>query len=253
MIVIKSPREINLMKEAGLVCDAVFAKMAEMIRPGISTLELSEAANKVMLEHDAVSAELGYCGYPAAICASVNEVLLHGIPSSKKILRDGDIISIDIVVKKNGYMADACRTFPVGICKENALNLIKVTEEAFWKGVSLIKEGIHLGDVEHAIQVVAESHGYSVAREFTGHGIGKEMHEDPYIPNYGEEGTGPILKAGMTLAIEPMVMEGKPALRTYGDGWTTATKDGKLSAHYENTIVVTKDGYEVLTMRGKEQ
>lgn len=249
MIVLKSPREIALMREAGLICDAVFAKMAEMIAPGISTEQLSEAAERVMHEHGAVSAELGYCGFPAAICASVNEVLLHGIPSKKKILRDGDIISIDIVVRKNGYCADACRTFPVGIVQEHATKLIKVTEEAFWNGVSHVKEGVHLGDVEHAIQVTAESHGYSVAREFTGHGIGKEMHEDPYIPNYGTPGTGPILKAGMTLAIEPMVMEGKSALRTLPDGWTTVTKDGKYSAHYENTIVVTKDGYEVLTIR----
>lgn len=249
MIVLKSPREIALMREAGLVCDAVFAKMAEMIAPGVSTEELSIAAERVMKEHGAISAELGYCGYPAAVCASVNEVLLHGIPSKKKILRDGDIISIDIVVKKNGYCADACRTYPVGIVQEHATKLIKVTEEAFWNGVKLVKEGVHLGDVEHAIQVTAESNGYSVAREYTGHGIGKEMHEDPYIPNYGTPGTGPILKAGMTLAIEPMVMEGKPALRTLPDGWTTVTKDGKYSAHYENTIVVTKDGYEVLTIR----
>lgn len=253
MIVIKSPREVALMREAGLICDAVFAKMAEMIQPGVSTLALSEAAEKVMHDMGGVSAERGYYGYPGAICASVNEVLLHGIPSAKKILRDGDIISIDIVVRKHGYCADACRTYPVGICQEHALELIKVTEQAFWNGVSLIKEGVHLGDVEHAIQTTVESHGYSVPREFTGHGIGEEMHEDPSIPNYGKPGTGPILRAGMTLAIEPMVMEGKPALRTYGDGWTTATKDGKYSAHYENTLVVTKDGYEILTIRGKEQ
>ena len=249
MIILKSPREIALMREAGLICDAVFAKMAEMIAPGVSTKELNDAAEGVMIEHGAISAEKGYYGYPGAICASVNEVLLHGIPSEKKILRDGDIISIDIVVKKDGYCADACRTYPVGIVQEHATRLIKVTEEAFWSGVKLVKEGVHLGDVEHAIQVVAEANGYSVAREFTGHGIGKEMHEDPYIPNYGTPGTGPILKAGMTLAIEPMVMEGKPNLRTLPDGWTTVTKDGKYSAHYENTIVVTKDGYEVLTIR----
>ncbi len=249
MIVIKSPREVALMREAGLICDAVFAKMAEVIKPGVSTQELNDIAEKIMIDMGGASAERGYYGYPGAICASINEVLLHGIPSSKRILRDGDIISIDIVVRKNGYCADACRTYPVGICKENAHRLIRVTEEAFWNAVALIKEGTPLGDVEHAIQQTVEKNGYSVPREFTGHGIGRDMHEDPSIPNYGKPGTGPVLKAGMTLAIEPMVMEGKPALRTLGDGWTTVTKDGRISAHYENTLVVTKEGYEILTIR----
>jgi methionyl aminopeptidase len=160
---------------------------------------------------------------------------------------DGDIISLDVVCKLNGYCGDACRTYAVGICPEHLLRLIKVTEESFWNGVAKVHNGARLGDVEHAIEETVKANGYSVPLEFTGHGIGEEMHEDPYIPNYGKEGSGPLLRTGMTLAIEPMVMEGNNALRTMKDGWTTLSKDGKCSAHYENTIVVTDTGYEVLT------
>ncbi len=249
MIIIKSPREIALMREAGHLLSDVFEAIGPMCVPGVSTQEINDKAEEVMKLGGGESAEKGYYGYPGAICASVNEVLLHGIPSPKKILKDGDIISLDIVVRKNGYCADACRSYLVGICPEHLRTLLEVTEESFWNAVRLVKPGIHLGDVSHAIEATVKAHGYSVPREFTGHGIGKEMHEDPYIPDYGTPGTGEILREGMTLAIEPMVMEGKPHLRTLGDGWTTVTKDGKYSAHYENTIVVTKDGYEVLTMR----
>lgn len=249
MIIIKSPREIELMRNAGHLLSDVFDAIAPMCVPGTSTQEINDKAEEVMIRGGGESAEKGYYGYPGAICASVNEVLLHGIPSPKKILKDGDIVSLDIVVRKDGYCADACRTYLVGICPDHLIKLVKVTEESFWNAVKLIKPGIHLGDVSHVIEETVKAHGYSVPLEFTGHGIGKEMHEDPYIPDYGIKGSGPILAEGMTLAIEPMVMEGKPKLRTLNDGWTTLTKDGKYSAHYENTIVVTKDGYEVLTMR----
>ena len=252
MISIKSPREIDLMRKAGRLTAKVFEEVGPLVKPGVSTQFLADKAEEVIRSEGGIPASKGYGGFPGAICTSVNEVLVHGIPSNKKILSDGDIISLDVVVKLNGYHGDACRTYPVGIVGEDKLKLIKVTEECFWEGVSKVKAGVRLGDVEHAIQEKAESNGYSVVREFTGHGIGREMHEDPYVPNYGAPGTGPILREGMTIAIEPMVMMGSPAIRIMKDEWTTVSKDGKPNAHYENTIVVTKDGYEVLTLEDKQ-
>jgi methionyl aminopeptidase len=247
MIIIKSPREIELMRKAGRLTAHVFEVVGPLVQPGVSTQYLADMAEKVITDGGGIAASKGYGGFPGAICTSVNEVLVHGIPSPKRILEDGDIISLDVVATLDGYNGDACRTYAVGITPEKKLRLIRVTEQCFWNGVSHVKEGAHLGDVEHAIQLTAESNGYSVPLEYTGHGIGRDMHEDPYIPDYGTEGTGPILKAGMTLAIEPMVMAGKNALRTLKDGWTAVSKDGEPSAHYENTLVVTKDGYEILT------
>ncbi len=247
MIIIKSPREIELMRKAGALTAKVFDVVGPLVKPGVSTLYLSEMAEKVINEGGGEAASKGYGGFPGAICTSVNEVLVHGIPSDKRILTDGDIISLDVVAKLDGYHGDACRTYPVGICKEERIRLIRVTEECFYNAVSKIHEGAYLGDVEHAIQTTAEANGYSLPLEYTGHGIGREMHEDPYIPCYGKEGTGPILKAGMTLAIEPMVMMGKNKLRILNDGWTAVSKDGEPSAHYENTVLVTESGYEILT------
>lgn len=249
MIIIKSPRQIELMKIAGAVLARVFEEIEPMCKPGVSTLELNEAVDRIIREEGAIPSELGYMGYPASACISVNEVILHGIPSSRQTLRDGDIVSIDIVALKNGYHADACRTYPVGIVGERQLRIISVAKEAFEAAVALVKPGVHLGDISHAIETVAKSHGCSVVREYTGHGIGTRMHEDPYIPCYGVPGTGPILKEGMTICIEPMVLEGRPDVRVLKDGWTVVSKDGKLTAHYENTIAVTKDGYEILTKR----
>lgn len=247
MIIIKSPREIELMRKAGALTAKVFDVVGPLVKPGVSTLYLSEMAEKVITEGGGEAASKGYGGFPGAICTSVNEVLVHGIPSDKRILTDGDIISLDVVAKLDGYHGDACRTYPVGICKEEKIRLIRITEECFYNAVSKIREGAYLGDVEHAIQATAEANGYSLPLEYTGHGIGREMHEDPYIPCYGKEGTGPILKAGMTLAIEPMVMMGKNKLRILNDGWTAVSKDGQSSAHYENTVLVTESGYEILT------
>ena len=249
MIIIKSPRQIELMKIAGAVLARVFEEIEPMCKPGVSTLELNEAVDRIIREEGAIPSELGYMGYPASACISVNEVILHGIPSSRQTLRDGDIVSIDIVALKNGYHADACRTYPVGIVGERQLRIISVAKEAFEAAVALVKPGVHLGDISHAIETVAKSHGCSVVREYTGHGIGTRLHEDPYIPCYGVPGTGPILKEGMTICIEPMVLEGRPDVRVLKDGWTVVSKDGKLTAHYENTIAVTKDGYEILTKR----
>ena len=248
MIITKSTREINLMKEAGRVVGLVFKTLEEVIKPGITTLEIDSIVEKTMIENGCIPAEKGYYGFPASACVSVNDTLIHGIPSNKIIIREGDIVSVDIVATYKGYSADACRTFKVGTLTERAHRLVDVTKEAFFEAVKLIKPGIHLGDISEAIQKYVESHGYNVVREFTGHGIGSHMHEDPMIPNYGKAGTGVVLAPGMALAIEPMVLEGRKDVRILGDGWTVKSKDGKLTAHYENTVIVTENGYEIITM-----
>ena len=248
MIITKSPREIALMKEAGRVVGLVFKTLEKAIKPGMSTLDIDSIVETTMLENDCIPAEKGYYGYPASACVSVNDTLIHGIPSKKIILHEGDIVSVDIVATYKGYSADACRTFKVGTLTERAHRIVDVTKDAFFEAVKIIKPGIHLGDISETIQKYVESHGYNVVREYTGHGIGAHMHEDPAIPNYGKAATGPILTQGMTLAIEPMVLEGRKDVRTLGDGWTVKSKDGKLTAHYENTVVVTDDGYEIITM-----
>lgn len=253
MVIIKSPREIALMKEAGKVVGLVFKTLEEKIHPGMSTLEIDEIVEKTMLENDCTPSEKGYYGYPASACVSVNETLLHGIPSNKIIIKDGDIVSVDIVANYHGYHADACRTFKVGTITERAARLVDTTKASFFEAVKLIKPGIHLGDISHFIQEYIESRGYNVVREYTGHGIGSHMHEDPSIPNYGKAGTGIILQEGMALAIEPMVLEGRRDVRVLGDGWTVKAKDGKLTCHYENTVIVTKDGYEIITMYEGEE
>lgn len=248
MVIIKSPREIALMKEAGKVVGLVFKKLEQEIHPGMTTLDIDTIVENTMLENDCTPSEKGYYGYPASACVSVNETLLHGIPSNKIVIHEGDIVSVDIVANYHGYHADACRTFKVGTITERASRLVDITKASFFEAVKLVKPGVYLGDICHRIQEFIESSGYNVVREFTGHGIGSHMHEDPNIPNYGKPGTGVILKEGMALAIEPMVLEGKKDVRVLGDGWTVKSKDGKLTAHYENTVIVTKDGYEIITM-----
>ena len=247
MIDCKSEREIELMRHAGHVVALVFESMRSHLVPGISTQELDELAEEVMIQNDCKSSSKGYYGYPGAICISVNDTLIHGIPSTKIIIKEGDIVSFDVVVNYHGYHADATRTYGVGVISERAKKLMEVTEASWYKGAEAAIPGNHIGDISNAIQTYVESYGYSLPREFTGHGIGKSMHEDPSIPNYGKAGTGPLILEGMTFAIEPMVNEGRKDVRTLGDGWTVKTKDGKLSCHYENTILVTKDGYEILT------
>ena len=247
MIIIKSPREVELMKKAGRVVALVFEGIKDKIKPGLSTQDVADMCEKIIRDNGATPTFLNYYGYPGAVCVSVNDELVHGIPSKKRILRDGDIVSVDVGATLNGYVGDACRTYLVGICTDRAKRLVKVTEECFFEGMKFAKPGNHLGDISHAIQVHAESNGYSLPREYTGHGVGASLHEDPYIPNYGSMGTGPVLKEGMCLAVEPMVAEGHFAVRVLKDGWTAKMKDGKLSSHYENSIVITKDGYEILT------
>jgi len=253
-IILKSPREIALMKEAGKVIIGLFKVLKAHTKPGISTYELDKIAKSYITMNGGIPSSKGYGGFPGNICISVNDVLVHGIPSKGIILKEGDIVSYDVVVSKHGYNADACRTYPVGNVAPNAIKLMKTTKEAFFNGVKEIKPGIHLGNVSHAIEMTAKENGYTVTEEFTGHGIGREMHEDPYVPNVGNIGDGPILKKGMTIAIEPMFNEGSVDLVVDKDGWTTRTKDGKLSAHYENTVVVTENGYEIITLdEGEEE
>ncbi len=247
MIIIKSPREIGLIKEASRVVAVVLEEMRAYIKPGVTTAFLDEKVREITAREGATPAELGYYGYPGAVCASVNDCILHGIPSDKKVLRDGDIITLDFVARKAGYCGDAARTYAVGIVTERAKKMIAIAEECFQEAVALVKPGAHLGDISHAIEMTAKKYGCSVPREFTGHGIGRDMHEDPMIPCYGNAGQGPILKEGMTICIEPMILEGKPGVRILKDGWTVLSKDGGLTSHYENTVVVTKDGYEILT------
>lgn len=253
MIITKSNREIALMKEAGRVVGLVFKTLESQIKPGMSTLDIDSIVEKTMLENGCIPAEKGYYGYPASACVSVNDTLIHGIPSNKIIIREGDIVSVDIVATYKGYSADACRTYKVGTLTERAHRIVDITKQAFFEALKAVKVGNHIGDISETIQKFVESHGYNVVREYTGHGIGAHMHEDPSIPNYGKAGTGPLITPNIALCIEPMVLEGRKDVRTLGDGWTVKSKDGKLTAHYENTVIVTNDGYEIITMYEGEE
>ena len=255
MIDIKSKREIELMREACRVTALVHKAIEEAIRPGISTLELDQIAEKVIRENGGIPAEKGYPSYdksipdfPASICASVNDEVIHGIPSSRVILKEGDVISIDLVVYKDGFNGDAARTYIVGKGSKEDERLLKVTKQAFFEGIKFAKKGYRIGDISHAIGEYVESNGFSVVKEFQGHGIGRSMHEDPGIPNYGKAGKGPKLEPGMTLAIEPMVIAGREDILELDDGWTIVTEDGSNYAHYENKILITEKEPEVLTI-----
>ena len=253
MVIRKSPREIALMKEAGRVVGLVFKTLLEEIRPGMTTLEIDAIVEKTMLDNHCTPAEKGYYGYPASACVSVNDTLIHGIPSNKIVLKEGDIVSVDIVANYKGYMADACRTYQVGTISDRAARLVKVTKDAFFEALKYVKVDGFVGDISAAIQRYVESHGYNVSRDYTGHGIGADMHEDPAIPNYGKAGTGAKIVPGIALCIEPMVLEGRKDTRVLPDGWTVKSRDGKLTAHYENTVIVTEDGYEIITMYEGEE
>lgn len=241
------------MKEAGKLVAKVFETVEPLIRPGISTYEINEIAERVIYEGGGSCPCKGYYDYPAGTCVSVNETLIHGIPSKKIKLQDGDIVSLDVVACLKGYCADATRTFMVGTCKDNVKEIVKVCKDAFYEGIKQAKPGNRVGDISAAIQHYVESHGYNVARDFTGHGIGKNMHEDPSVPNYGIAGTGPILQKGFALAIEPMILEGRKDTRILGDGWTVKSKDGRLTCHYENTIIITDEGNEIITLTEGEK
>lgn len=247
MITYKSKREIDLMKEAGHIAMLAHEAIRQAIKPGVTTKELDKIAYDVITSHGAKPSFLNYGGYPASICASINEVVIHGIPSNKQKLKDGDIISIDIGACYKGYHGDCARTWPCGNVSAEKLKLIEVTEQSFFEGLKYARPGNRLSDISHAIEAYAKKFNYGVVRDFTGHGIGTALHEDPAVPNYGAEGCGPILRVGMTLAIEPMINEGTHRVRILQDGWTTITQDKKASAHYENSIVITDNGYEILT------
>ena len=255
MVTIKSEREIELMREACRVVAVVYDKLEKVIKPGMTTWELDQIAENEMRKLGATPAEKGYDPgirgvppYPATLCVSINDEVIHGVPSKSKIIEEGDIVSVDTVALKNGYNGDAARTFIVGDVPKETKRLVEVTKQAFYEGIKYAKVGFRVGDISHAIGEFVRSQGYSVVREFQGHGIGKDMHEDPGIPNYGKAGRGIRLEPGMTLAIEPMVIAGKPNILELDDGWTIITEDGSLAAHYENTILITKKEPEILTL-----
>jgi methionyl aminopeptidase len=247
VIVCKSPAEIERMRAANQLVARVLRELKEAVRPGVTTAELDALAEARIAEAGAVAAFKGYHGYPATICASVNEQVVHGIPSSRT-LSDGDIVSIDLGARLDGFYGDAAVTVAVGRIGDRATELLQVTEEALHKAIEKVRVGARISDLGHAVQRHVEAHGFSVVREFVGHGIGASMHEEPQIPNYGEPGRGPRLTEGMVLAIEPMVNMGKAAVKILDDGWTAVTRDGSLSAHFEHTVAVTAGGPRVLTM-----
>ena len=241
MIIIKSPEEIQLMKKAGRIVAGVHREMIKHIRPGITTMELDKLAEEYIRSAGARPAFKGYQGFPASICTSVNEEVVHGIPS-QRILVEGEIISVDVGVVLNGYVGDSAKTYPVGEIDEAAKRLIEVTRQSFYDGIALARNGNRLSDISSRIQKTVEENGFSIVVDYVGHGIGRDMHEDPPIPNYGAPNRGPRLAPGMALAIEPMVNEGTYKVKTLKDNWTVVTLDGKRSAHYEHTIAITEDG-----------
>jgi methionyl aminopeptidase len=248
VIVCKSPAEIERMRAANALVADVLAELAGMVAPGVTTADLDVEAERLVRAGGAEPAFKGYRGYPCTLCASVNEQVVHGIPSARA-LGEGDIISLDMGVKLNGFYGDSAVTVPVGQVSDEAARLLQVTRESLDHGISQVRLGGRISDIGHAIQQHVETNGFSVVREFVGHGIGAALHEEPQIANYGEPGRGPRLAEGMVLAIEPMVNVGRPAVKVLGDGWTAVTKDGSLSAHFEHTVAVTKNGPLVLTQR----
>lgn len=246
MITLKSPHEIELMRRAGKITAAARAYAQGLVRPGVTTQEINSAVEHFIRKQGAVPSFLHYNGYPASVCISVNDEIIHGIPG-KRVLQDGDIVSVDVGAYIGGFHGDCAATFACGTISEEAQRLIDVTRQSFFEGIRYAKEGHRLLDISAAIQEYVESNGFSIVREYVGHGIGTQMHESPEIPNYGHPGHGPKLLRGMTIAIEPMVNAGAAAIRQMPDGWTVRTLDGKNAAHYENTILITDGEPEILT------
>ena len=252
MITIKSEKEIELMRHAGMLVSKMHKFIKPYIKAGITTKELDKLCEDFIRSNDAIPTELGYEGYPASICASVNDTVVHGIPDNYK-LKDGDIITIDVVIGYKGYQGDAAWTYAVGEISDEKKYLMEHTEKALYEGIKQVKPGNRIGDISHAVEVYAKEHNLGVVEELCGHGIGTEMHEDPEVPNYGEAGTGPRLKEGMVICIEPMLTLGERYIYIMDDEWTIKTDDGSDAAHYEHTVLVTKDGYEILTPRLEEE
>ena len=248
MIIIKSDQEIDLMRESGKVTGFILKELENFIRPGISTADIDKFVEDTIRKNGMIPSFKGYGGFPASACVSINDEVVHGIPDKKRILMDGDIVSVDVGSTYKGYVSDAARTYPVGTISDVARRLIDATRDSFFAGLEYCKVGYRLSDISHAIQVKAESEGFSVIRDFVGHGVGQNMHEDPQIHNYGKAGRGPRLAKGMVFAIEPMICEGGYDVETLLNNWTVVTVDGKLSAHYENTVVITDGEPELLTL-----
>ena len=246
MIIVKSEREIELMRRAGKITAAARALAGEMVKPGVTTREIDKAVFHFIRSQGAEPSFLNYNGYPASVCVSVNDEIIHGIPGPR-VLKEGDIVSVDVGAYIGGFHGDCAGTYPCGQVSDQALDLIRVTQQCFFEGIKFAREGYRLSDISHAVQEYAESHGYSIVREYVGHGIGRRMHESPEVPNFGNPGHGPRLLRGLTIAVEPMVNAGSAAIRQMPDGWTVKTADGKNAAHYENTILITDGDPELLT------
>ena len=252
MFIIKNSEQMKLMRRAGIITAEALLCAREMVRPGISTYEIDEAIRHYIEKCGATPSFLGYSGFPGSACISVNQEVIHGIPSKRKILEDGDIVKIDVGARFRGYNGDSARTFPVGKVSDEALRLISVTERSFYEAMKVTRDGCRLGDIGCAVESFVISNGFSVVKDYTGHGVGYDLHEDPMIPNHGKAGRGARLYADMTVAIEPMVNLGDERVKVLSDGWTVVTRDGKLSAHYENTVAITKDAPIILTEIGIE-
>lgn len=249
MITIKSEREIELMRHAGMLVSKMHQFIKPYIKEGISTAELDKLCEDFIINNDACPTCKGYEGYPATLCTSINDVVVHGIPHKKDILKNGDIITIDVVIGYKGYQGDAAWTYKVGEVDKDKEYLMEHTEKALYEGLKMAKPGNRIGDISAAVQKYSEDHNLGVVRELCGHGIGREMHEDPEVPNFGIAGTGPRLKPGMVICIEPMLTFGRRNIYVMDDDWTVKTQDGKPAAHYEHTVLITEDGYEILTPR----
>jgi methionyl aminopeptidase len=247
MVQLKSKSEVNQMRKAGAIVGQILQEIAELVKPGATTADLDLFAFTRTKELGAKPAFKGYHGFPGTLCVSVNEEVVHGIPSKKRVLKDGDIVGVDFGVIYDGWFGDSAKTFPVGKVSSETMKLVETTEKSLYLGIEQAKPGQHLFDIGAAIQNYVEQFGYSVVREFVGHGIGRSLHEDPQVPNFGIKGKGIVLKPGMVLAIEPMINAGKPEVRVLADGWTAVTVDKAWSAHFEHTVAITEDGNEILT------
>lgn len=248
MIIIKSDDEINGIREASRIVAEVLEYVKDRLIPGTSLAAIDRWIDEYIRKRGGSPTFLGYRGFPRSSCISLNNEVVHGIPADEKVIKEGDLVKVDVGVTLNGYIGDAARTYIIGEVSDRALELVRTTEEALYKGIDAAKPGNRLSDISHAIQVTAEAHGFSVVRELGGHGVGLKLHEDPIIPNYGKPGRGPVLKAGMVFALEPMLNMGGPEVKTLDDGWTVVTKDGSLSAHFEHTIAIREKGAEILTV-----
>lgn len=248
MIIIKSDDEINGIREASRIVAEVLEYVKDRLIPGTSLAAIDRWIDEYIRKRGGSPTFLGYRGFPKSSCISLNNEVVHGIPADKKVIKEGDLVKVDVGVTLNGYIGDAARTYIIGEVSDRALELVRTTEEALYKGIDAAKPGNRLSDISHAIQVTAEAHRFSVVRELGGHGVGLKLHEDPIIPNFGKPGRGPVLKAGMVFALEPMLNMGGPEVKTLDDGWTVVTKDGSLSAHFEHTIAIREKGAEILTV-----